>query len=93
MKKERINVRDIIHAQKQAAKSVHNSQKFSDFEKRMLMRKSTVKSQVVDAEQPANLPENDLDDLGLAFKILAMGKTTLGISALAVCRASFIGSF
>jgi hypothetical protein len=34
-----------------------------------------------------------LDDLGLAFKILAMGKTTLGISALAVCRASFIGSF
>lgn len=65
MKQERINVRDIIHAQKQAAKSVHNSQKFSDFEKRMLMRKSTVKSQVVDAEQPANLPENDLDDLGL----------------------------
>ena len=31
----------------------------------MLIRKSTVKSQVVDAEQPANLPENDLDDLGL----------------------------
>ena len=61
MKQERINVRDIIHAQKQAAKSVHNSQKFSDFEKRMLMRKSTVKSQVVDAEQSANLPENDLD--------------------------------
>lgn len=65
MKQERINVRDIIHAQKQTSKSVHDSQKLSDFEKRMLMRESTVKPLVVDTEQPANLSVNDLDDLGL----------------------------
>ncbi len=31
--------------------------------------------------------------MDLAFKILAMGKTTLGISALAVCRDSARGFF